>query len=273
MHAGDQQAGAAALDQEVGGVGDALRPTGQHDDAVGAARGLRLAALEACDENAEAGQQRHDQRQQQHAAEAQPAATWGRARGRGLRGGNLAHRHRLADAAQRAVDGGARGERRHQRHQHGHAEYAAIAARVDAERPDQRVDRAVEIDPGGQRRAEEEQRHGRAAADRRPLHADGEEMALELADDETVARADEMQHLDHRPRRIHRRAGGDGDAQHGGGGDQRQHAQAYRHRGAGGGGQPLRPLTMVVEAGGGHLLGERRAQGGERLRVGPGTKG
>ncbi len=52
-----------------------------------------------------------------------------------------------------------------------------------------------------------------AAADRAALQAEPEEMPLKLAGDEAVARADEMQHLDHRAVGGHGAAGREADRQ------------------------------------------------------------
>ena len=86
-------------------------------------------------------------------------------------------------------------------------------------------------------------------------------MALELAGDEAVGRADIMQHFDDRPVGRHGAAGREGDRQHGHGDNQRQDGDAGGDRGLRHGAHAIDPAAMIVEAGARHLRGQRLAQG------------
>ena len=100
--------------------------------------------------------------------------------------------------------------------------------------------------------------------------AQAQEMPLELAGDEAVGGADEMQHLDDLAVGGHGALGGGDDDGGGGGADQQQDGEAAEREGAGDGADLLLPAAMIVERDALELLPSERAQGvqvGRRVAV------
>ncbi len=90
------------------------------------------------------------------------------------------------------------------------------------------------------------------------LHAKPQEVALELAGDEAVRGADEVQHLDDLAVGRHGALGGRDDDGGGGGADQQQDGEAAEREGARDGADLLLPAAVVVERHALELLAERR---------------
>ena len=96
-------------------------------------------------------------------------------------------------------------------------------------------------------------------------------MALELAPDEAVGRADIVQDLDDRPVGGHGAAGRERDRQDGRHQHQAEHGEPADEGAAGHVAHAVDPAAMIVEARGGNLARQRLAHGGE-IRRGAGKE-
>ena len=120
------------------------------------------------------------------------------------------------------------------------------------------------------RRHRQEYEHRPDRADDAGAHAQPQEVALELAGDEAVGGADEVQHLDDLAVGRHGALGGRDDDGGGGGADQQQDGEAAEREGAGDGADLLLPAAVIVERDALELLGERRPH---RVEVRRGARG
>src|SRR5271170_7233038 len=152
---------------------------------------------------------------------------------------------------QSAIDGAARGKRRHERHEDDLQQDRQIAGDADGKDTEQTGDFVPSGSPGepgiGCFR-DGEQQDRRPAADGAAFEAEEEEMALKLPGHEAVGRAHIMQHLDDWAICRHGPACCEGDRQNRYHPDQRQHGDPGHHGGPGHGAHAIDPAAMVIEA-------------------------